>query len=106
MVRWMDDGLRTIPREGKEHMDQSANSFIHSPPSQSYAQKLSVCLIREGLGDHMNPKCWHCQRGGALPLAWIFLENLSTMHCNAVRALQSAHLSPKSDKLPQTISLW
>ena len=45
MVRWMDDGLRTIPREGKEHMDQSANSFIHSPPSQSYAQKLSVCLM-------------------------------------------------------------
>ena len=95
MVRWMDDGLRTIPREGKEHMDQSANSFIHSPPSQSYAQKLSVCLIREGLGDHMNPKCWHCQRGGgSAPCLDFFGEFVHN-------ALQCSEGPPKCSFIPQ-----
>ena len=46
----------------------------------------------------MHPKSWHCQKGGeALPLA-SFFEGF------ALRALQSDHLSPKSDNLPQNIS--
>ena len=55
-------------------------------------------MVRGGLGDHMHPKSWHCQKGGeALPLA-SFFEGF------ALRALQSDHLSPKSDNLPQNIS--
>ena len=39
--------------------------------------------LNEGLGDHMFPKSPHCHKrgrgGGALPIASIFLEDLSTM---------------------------
>ena len=36
--------------------------------------------IRGGFGIYMHPKSWHCQKGGTLPLARIFLEDLSTLH--------------------------
>ena len=44
-------------------------------------KKLFINSLRGGLLVHMHPKSWHCQKGrGTLPLARIFLEDLSTMH--------------------------
>ena len=62
---------------------------LQSLASSSFSQRRSVFLkiitlvnalpIREGLEDQMFPKSWHCQKGGgALSLARIFLEDLST----------------------------
>ena len=83
-------------------------TFFHSFTTISKLCPEAVCLLdKGGVGGPYEPKMLALpERGGLCPLPGFFLENLSTMHCNAVRALQSAHLSPKSDKLPQTISLW
>ena len=63
----------------------------------------AICdLLRGGLLVHMNPKSWHCQKGGGSAPCQDFFGGF--VH-NALRALQSDHSSPKSDNFPPKCAL-